>query len=125
MIARQHYDERLLRYQSIFEIRLRFAAQECDVELSTLEIIGEVCRKTAGDPDFDVGQFVAEDTGRMRQPIDFLPGQKSDRETRFGGLRGPARGFCGGLGVIQRKPGLVEEGASGGGQLRSARASVQ
>ena len=61
----------------------------------------------------------------MRQPVDFLPGEKADREHRLGGLRGAACRFDGGLGLVEGEPGVIEKGAAGVGQRGSLRAAVQ
>jgi hypothetical protein len=73
MIARQDRDERLLSYKFVFEIRLLFAAEESDIKLPALEVLGKLCRTVARNSDLKIEQFVSKEAGDMRQPIDFLP----------------------------------------------------
>ncbi len=73
MIARQDHDERLLCYKFVFEIGLLLAAEESDIELPALEVVGKHCRTVARNSDLNIEQFVSKEAGDMRQPIDFLP----------------------------------------------------
>jgi hypothetical protein len=72
MIARQDYDERLFPHQYVFEIGLRFYSQERNIKLSSLQVVGQVCRESARNPDLNIGQVITKDAWSMRQPIDFL-----------------------------------------------------
>src|SRR5947209_5103988 len=60
-----------------------------------------------------------------RQPLDFLSGEEADRENLPGRLRGAARRFRGSLGLREREPRMIEEGAAGGGQLHAVHAAGQ
>ncbi len=101
----------------VFEVRLLLAAHEGDVELSALELVGEHGRVVARNPDFDVEQLVAEEARRVRQPLDFLPGEKPDREGGLRRLRGAPRRLCRRFRLGQRQPRMVEEGATRRRQL--------
>src|SRR3977135_372891 len=102
MIAWQKYDKRLLRNYFVFEIGFLFPAEECDIKLPALQVVCERCRVVARNPDFDIEQFVAKDARSPRQPVDFLPGLKTDGESRFGTLRRTPRRFRGCLCLRKR-----------------------
>src|SRR5712691_6267539 len=63
-------------------------------------------------------------TSGTRQPIDFLPGLETHGESRFGRLRGSSRCLGGGLRLSERQPGMVEKGATGGGQFDAVHAAA-
>ena len=125
MIARQDRDQRLLGDELVFEVRLRLATHEGDVELPALELAGEHGRMVARNPDLDVEQLVAKKARRIGQPFDLLPGQEADREGRLCRLRGAPRRLHRRLGLGQRQPRMVEEGAAGRGQLDAVHAARQ
>jgi hypothetical protein len=52
--------------------------------------------------DLDIGQLVVEDAHYLRQPVGFLPGQKAECKSRFGGFGCPPRCFSSGLDLTQR-----------------------
>jgi len=76
-------------------------------------------------PDFDVEQLVPKNVGGPRQPLDFLSGEEADRENLPDRLRGAPRRFRGNLGLREREPRMIEEGAAGGGQLHAVHAAGQ
>ena len=115
MIARQDRDERLFRHQLIYEVGIRFRTKKSDIDLSARQIGGERGRKPARNPDFDIGQFVAQDAGRARQPRNLLPGQEADGKDRLRRLRGAARGLRGRRRLRERQPRMVKERASSRG----------
>jgi hypothetical protein len=54
MITRQKYEKRLRCHQFVFEIRLLVPTEESDIKLATLEVVGQLCRVVARNPDFDI-----------------------------------------------------------------------
>ena len=123
MIPREDGDQRLPQNQLEREIRVRFVSQEGDVDPPLLQVLGERDRKTAGHPDLDLGQFVAENPGRGRKPGGFLSRQKADGENRLGGTRGAARCLGGRFSLRQRQARVIEKGAAGGRQFDAAHAA--
>ena len=123
MIPREDGDQRLLQNQLECEIGVRLATQEGDVDPSLLQVLGERDREAARHPDLDLGQFVAENAGRGREPGGLLSRQKADGENRLGGTRGAARGLGGRFGLRQRQAGVIQKGAAGGRQFDAAHAA--
>src|SRR6266567_9015073 len=124
MIARQDYNERLLRHQFVFEIGLLLPAEKSDIKFSPLELVCKHCRMVARNPDFDIEQLVAKNGCGTRQPLDLLPGLEAHGESRLDRQRGSPRCLCGRLGLSQRQPRMVEKGPSGGGQFDAVHAAA-
>jgi hypothetical protein len=124
MIARQHDDEWLPGYEPEFEIGLGLTTHEGNVELAALQVVGERRRVIARHLDFDVEQFVAQNVRRLRQPVDFLPGEEAHGENRLGGLCDAPRGFGGRFGLAERETGVIKKGAAGGRQFYPVHAAA-
>ena len=77
----------------------------------------------AGYADFDVGQFVAQQTGGARQPLDFLSGGEADREHLLAWLGRAAGAFGGGFGLHQCQSRVIEEHLAGFRELHAADAA--
>ena len=125
MIAWQDRDKRLLHHRPVLEIRFGLLAQERDIDLAAHQIVGKRRRKSARHPDLEIGQLIGENACCAREPCDFLSGQESDGEDRFGGPAGAARGVDGGLCLGEREPGVVEESPACLGQFDALHAALQ
>ena len=125
MVARHQHHQRLLRHHPVFQIELRFDAEKSHVEAATDERIGEVGRIVAGDLDLDAVQLVAQNMHCLRKPGHFVPGLETDGERRPGRLRRPPGRFTGCIGLRQRQPRMIEEGATRRGQRDTARTAGQ
>jgi hypothetical protein len=112
MIARQDRDERFFRHQFVDQVGIRFPTKKSDIDLSAHQIVGKRGRKPARNPDFDIGQFVAQDARRARQPRHLLPGQEADGKDRLRRLRGAARGLRGRRRLRERQPRMLKERAA-------------
>jgi hypothetical protein len=88
-------------------------AEESDIKLATLEVVGQLCRVVARNPDFDIGQFVTQDAGGRRQPNPFHPDLETHGKSRFGRLRGTPRRLRGCCRLSKRQPRMIEKGAPG------------
>ncbi len=66
MITRQKNEKRLRCHQFVFEIRLFVPPEESDIQLATLQVVGQRCRVLAGNRDFDIEQLVVQDAGWQR-----------------------------------------------------------
>ena len=70
-----------------------------------------------------LGNSVAKNPGRGREPGGFLSGEKADGENRLGGTRGAARCLGGRFSLRQRQARVIEKGAAGGRQFDAAHAA--
>ena len=81
VIRGQDRHERLLDDEPVFQIRVWLAPQKGDVERTALQIIGQVDREAAVNPDLEVGQVIAENVRRRRNAVDLVPDEETYRET--------------------------------------------
>ena len=71
------------------------------------------------------GCFAAQDAQRLRQPHQFLTGEKADREGALLRLCRAARGFARRIDLKQRQTRVIEKSAAGRGERDAARAALQ
>jgi hypothetical protein len=60
---------RVLCYQLVFKIGLRFPAEKSDIKPSALEVICKHCGMVARNSDFDIEQFVSKDGCGTRHSV--------------------------------------------------------
>src|SRR4051812_16576859 len=66
-----------------------------------------------------------QDAEHVRQPDYLVAGEESDHECRLLRPRRTARRFACGFDLKQRKPGMIEKGAAGRGELDATRTTLQ
>jgi hypothetical protein len=123
--AWQDGDERLPQNQFKREVRIRFVAQEGNVDPALFQVLGERHRKPARHLDLDIGQFVAKDPGRGREPSCFLFGEKPDGENRLSRPGGAAGRLHSGFGLRQRQTSVIKKGPAGRRQFDAAHAASE
>src|SRR5437660_9928456 len=124
MIARQNDDERFPDKNPVDEIRVSLLwPEEGRVQLPCGETIGELRRMLAGDRDLDLGQFLAKNLHRGRQPLRLAPAEEPQRQGPFLGVSSAPSARCGSFDLRQRQPGVIEKHLARSGQFDTARAA--
>src|SRR5437660_264528 len=123
MIARQNDDERFPDKNPVDEIRVSLLwPEEGRVQLPCGETIGKLRRMLAGDRDLDLGQFLAKNLHRGRQPLRLAPAKEPQGQPPFLGVSSAPSARCGSFDLGQRQPGVIEEDTASGREFDAPRA---
>ena len=90
-------------------------AEEGDIKLATLQVVGQRSGVIARNPNLDIQQLVMQDADGARQPNEFLADLETDGKSRFGRLGGAPRRLRGCRRLSERQPRMIQKGAPGCG----------
>jgi hypothetical protein len=123
VIARHDGDDRLVGDDLIRHAGPGLDPEKAEVDLATLQRIGDTGRIEAHHLEFDAQQVLAQHLGNAREPVHLLAVREADSKDRL--LRTGGTSCCRDrLGrLAKRQAGMIEKGAAGGRQLDAARAA--